>query len=70
MSQLRILVTGCKGRMGHAVTQSVERDPDCLVCGDALRNDLSGEAHESISLDALMNATGITLEGNAEEENE
>lgn len=47
---------------------NIERDPDCLVCGDALRNDLSGEAHESISLDALMNATGITLEGNAEEE--
>jgi hypothetical protein len=37
---------------------------------DVLRNDLSGEAHESISLDALMSATGITLEGNAEEENE
>jgi molybdopterin/thiamine biosynthesis adenylyltransferase len=49
---------------------SIERDPNCLVCGDALRNDLSGEAHEEISLDALMNATGITLEGNAEEENE
>ncbi|MBA3874366.1 MAG: ThiF family adenylyltransferase [Anaerolineae bacterium] len=49
---------------------TIERDPNCLVCGDALRNDLSGEAHEEISLDALMNATGITLEGNAEEENE
>ena len=49
---------------------NIERDPNCLVCGDALRNDLSGEAHEEISLDALMNATGITLEGNAEEENE
>jgi len=47
---------------------NIERDPNCLVCGDALRNDLSGEAHESISLDALMNATGITLEGKAEEE--
>ena len=49
---------------------NIERDPNCLVCGDAIRNDLSGEAHEEISLDALMNATGITLEGNAEEENE
>ena len=49
---------------------TIERDPNCLVCGDALRNDLSGEVHEEISLDALMNATGITLEGNAEEENE
>ncbi len=49
---------------------NIERDPNCLVCGEALRNDLSGEAHESLSLDALMDATGITLEGNAEEEQE
>ena len=35
MSQLRILVTGSKGRMGHAVIQAVERDPDCVVCGSA-----------------------------------
>jgi len=49
---------------------NVQRDPDCLVCGDALRNDLSSEEHETLSLDALMNATGITLEGNAEEEQE
>lgn len=31
MSQLRILVTGCKGRMGQAVIQAVERDADCVV---------------------------------------
>lgn len=31
MSQLRILVTGCKGRMGQAVIQAVERDPDCVT---------------------------------------
>lgn len=49
---------------------NIERDPNCLVCGDALRNDLSSEAHENLSLDALMNATGITLEGNAEEDQE
>ena len=49
---------------------NIERDPDCLVCGDALRNDLSGEEQETLSLDALMNATGITLEGTAEEEQE
>jgi len=47
---------------------NIERDPNCLVCGDALRNELSSEAHETLSLDALMNATGITLEGNAEED--
>ncbi len=43
---------------------NIERDPNCLVCGDVLRNELSGEAQEPISLDALMSATGI----NAEEE--
>lgn len=31
MSQLKILVTGCKGRMGQAVIQAVERHPDCAV---------------------------------------
>lgn len=41
MSQLRILVTGCKGRMGQAVIAAVERDPDCVVgaaidAGDSL----------------------------------
>jgi 4-hydroxy-tetrahydrodipicolinate reductase len=46
MSQLRILVTGCKGRMGHAVMQAVERDPDCVVgaavdVGDSLDDALA-----------------------------
>lgn len=46
MSQLRILVTGCKGRMGHAVIQAVERDPDCVVgaaidVGDSLEEALA-----------------------------
>jgi 4-hydroxy-tetrahydrodipicolinate reductase len=31
MPQLHILVTGCKGRMGHAVIEAVGRDPDCVV---------------------------------------
>ncbi len=31
MSQLKILVTGSKGRMGQAVIQAVERHPDCAV---------------------------------------
>lgn len=46
MSQLRILVTGCKGRMGQAVIQAVERDPDCVVgaaidVGDSLEEALA-----------------------------
>ena len=45
MSHLRILVTGCKGRMGHAVIQAVEHDPDCVVgaamdVGDSLEDAL------------------------------
>jgi 4-hydroxy-tetrahydrodipicolinate reductase len=31
MSQLRILVTGCKGRMGQSVIHSVDSDPDTVV---------------------------------------
>lgn len=46
MSQLRILVTGCKGRMGKAVIEAVERDPDCVVgaaidAGDSLEDALA-----------------------------
>src|ERR1043165_6607694 len=46
MSQLRILVTGCKGRMGHAVMEPVDRDADCVVgaaidAGDSLEEALA-----------------------------
>lgn len=46
MSQHRILVTGCKGRMGHAVIEAVDRDPDCVVgacidAGDSLEDALA-----------------------------
>src|SRR4051812_16518838 len=45
MSQLKILVTGCKGRMGQAVIQAVERHPDCVTgavidVGDSLEDAL------------------------------
>lgn len=46
---------------------NIERDPNCLVCGDALRNELSSEASTTITLDDLMTSSGLTLEGNAEE---
>lgn len=47
MSQLKILVTGCKGRMGQAVIRAIERHPDCAVgaaidVGDALEAALAG----------------------------
>lgn len=46
MNQLRILVTGCKGRMGQAVIQATERDPDTVVgaaidMGDSLADALT-----------------------------
>ena len=46
MNQLKILVTGCKGRMGQAVIQAVERHPDCVVgaaidVGDSLEDALA-----------------------------
>ncbi|MBL8118795.1 MAG: ThiF family adenylyltransferase [Anaerolineae bacterium] len=51
-----------------AVWVDIERDPNCLVCGDALRNELSAETQPELSLDDLMHSTGITLEENAEEQ--
>ncbi|HEY2572468.1 MAG TPA: 4-hydroxy-tetrahydrodipicolinate reductase [Verrucomicrobiaceae bacterium] len=46
MSQLKILVTGCKGRMGHAVINAVEGHPECAVsatidAGDSLSDALA-----------------------------
>src|SRR6187399_215797 len=51
MNQLKILVTGCKGRMGHAVIKAVERNPDCAV-GAAI------DAGDSLS-DALAKADAV-----------
>jgi len=43
MSQLKILVTGCKGRMGQAVTQCANQDPETVAeagidMGDSLED--------------------------------
>jgi molybdopterin/thiamine biosynthesis adenylyltransferase len=40
----------------------VERDPKCLVCGDRLRNTLSSEAEGGLSLDNLMQDSGLAFE--------
>jgi 4-hydroxy-tetrahydrodipicolinate reductase len=45
MSELKILVTGCNGRMGQAVIQAVGRHPDCTLgaaidMGDSLEDAL------------------------------
>lgn len=47
---------------------NIERDPHCLVCGDALRNELSSEAQPEVSLSDLMSATGLSLQEDAEEQ--
>ncbi|MEZ4668006.1 MAG: ThiF family adenylyltransferase [Anaerolineae bacterium] len=40
---------------------NIDRDPHCLVCGDALRNDLSSEQQPELSLSDLMNEAGLSL---------
>lgn len=62
------IMTGEISQPYTAVWVNIERDPDCLVCGDALRNELSGEAHEELSLTDLMDETGIALEEDAGEQ--
>jgi molybdopterin/thiamine biosynthesis adenylyltransferase len=44
---------------------NIARDPNCLVCGDALRNQLESRA-EALSLDDLMASSGVALEDNGE----
>ena len=48
MSQLRILVTGCKGRMGQAVIRAVEDHPDCVL-GEAV--DVGDSLEAGLALD-------------------
>jgi hypothetical protein len=49
-----------------AVWVNIPRDPHCLVCGDALRNDLAA-SEAGLSLADLVNATGVALEEEAGE---
>lgn len=49
-----------------AVWVNIPRDPHCLVCGDALRNELAA-AEEHVSLDDLAQSTGVALEEEAGE---
>lgn len=61
------ILTGQISQPYTAVWVNMERDPHCLVCGDALRNELSGEAKQDLSLDDLMESTGVALEEDAGE---
>lgn len=50
-----------------AVWVEVERDPHCLVCGDALQNALAADAQPALSLDDLMSDTGLSLQESSED---
>lgn len=49
-----------------AVWVSIERDPQCLVCGDRLRNQAAlaedGEQTDTLSLDDLMDSSGMIVQ--------
>lgn len=45
-----------------AVWVNIDRDPHCLVCGDALRSELADSSAADVSLADLMDATGLALE--------
>lgn len=60
------IVTGEISPPYSAVWVDVPRDPNCLVCGDALRNELAA-AESSVSLDELLDSSGLKLEDEAGE---
>lgn len=62
------IVTGEISPPYTAVWVNIARSPNCLVCGEPLRNELAGEASEDhLSLADLMDAAGIALEEEAGE---
>lgn len=64
------IITGQITPPHSAVWVTIERDPHCLVCGDRLRNAaaLQGEhTEEPMSLDDLMDTTGIVMQQEDEE---
>jgi molybdopterin/thiamine biosynthesis adenylyltransferase len=61
------ILTGQINQPYTAVWVNIERDPHCLVCGDAVRNQLTETITHEVSLDDLVNATGIAVEEQTEE---
>lgn len=64
------IISGQVSQPHTAVWVTIERDSECLVCGDKLRNraQLTGEqTGDSLSLDDLMSETGIVLQEEDEE---
>jgi len=60
------IMEGVVSRPYTAVWTNIKRDPQCLVCGDAVRRQKrladSEDAEDSMSLDTLMGSVGLTLE--------
>lgn len=61
------ILTGQISQPYTAVWVNMQRDPDCLVCGDAVRNQLTETRTHEVSLSDLVNATGIAVEEQTEE---
>lgn len=57
------IVNGQVSQPQTAIWVTIDRDPECLVCGDKLRNALTeGREESSLSLADLMDTTGIVLQ--------
>lgn len=61
------ILTGQISQPYTAVWVNIQRDPNCLVCGDAARNQLTETQTHEVSLSDLVNATGIAVEEQTEE---
>jgi molybdopterin/thiamine biosynthesis adenylyltransferase len=62
------ILTGEVSQPYTAVWVNIERDPHCLVCGDALQNELAADSTGELSLTDLMDAAGLALEEDKENE--
>ncbi|MBE2268953.1 MAG: ThiF family adenylyltransferase [Anaerolinea sp.] len=50
-----------------AVWATIERNPDCLICGDYFRQQTEQSEAQNVSLDDLMQATGMIVEDEKEQ---
>ncbi len=61
------IITGQITPPHGAVWVTIDRDPDCLVCGQLQRAELKGEQSAALSLTDLIDATGIVMQEEDEE---
>jgi molybdopterin/thiamine biosynthesis adenylyltransferase len=60
------IVTGPVSQPHTAIWVSIDRDPNCLVCGDKLQHQMADE-QQQLSLSDLMDTTGMVLQENDED---